>query len=314
MELDVPHQAVVETYCELQRTSILNMRPPVITRVCRESREVAFQNAGIVKDGSDPNAPPWFSETSLRQRWFSPATDTVHLNWAPAYGPSFDHVGEPIPFFLWEAAKGIAASLTADLLYPFDDPSRRGWITSDYDMLARRKDYLVTLMMVNLHVSIDQAAGSGLFGRLAEERVKLVDPADEETIQKYHQLWLLGPQQDQEPATFFELALSTKDFKDRVKKWRNDVDQQWLWHKWTQAKDEAENLANIKESEPIWLIPPGQEDEYEDEGLLPDYPNMDHPWVKKMLEGVPQFFPMIMFRLCEEKCYIQRRFHNTWSR
>jgi hypothetical protein len=100
-------------------------------------------------------------------------------------------------------------------------------------------------MIVNLHVSVDQAAGSGLLGRLAEERVKLVDLVDKETIQKYHQLWSLGPQQDQEPATFFELALSTKYFEDRVKKWRNDVDRQWLWHKWTQAKDE--NLANIEE-------------------------------------------------------------------
>jgi len=177
-------------------------------------------------------------------------------------------------------------------------------------MLEQRKDYLVTLMIVSLHVSVDQAASSELFGRLAEERVKLVDPADEETIQKYHQLWLSGPQQDGEPAKFFELALSTKGLQDKVEKWRNDMDRQWLRHKWTRAVDE--NLVNIKELEGVWLEPPENEDEDEDpgdpEGIPLDILNKDHPWVKEILEDMPQFTPMIMFRLCEEKCHIPRRY------
>jgi hypothetical protein len=114
--------------------------------VCRESGDVALENAGVVKANNDPNAPSWSSGTSLKHRWFSPATDIVHLNWGPGYSAEFDYSGEsPIPFFLWEADKGIAASLTADLLYPFDDPFREvlGWLTDDYDMLEQRKDYLV---------------------------------------------------------------------------------------------------------------------------------------------------------------------------
>src|SRR5277367_3810584 len=69
MELDAPSQAKVETYCELYRTSALNMRPPVITRVCRESRDVAFENAGVVKADNDLNAPCWSSGTSLQHHW-----------------------------------------------------------------------------------------------------------------------------------------------------------------------------------------------------------------------------------------------------
>lgn len=82
--------------------------------------------------------------------------------------------------------------------------------------------------MVNLHVSIEQATSSELFGRLAEERVKLVDAADEESIQKYHQLWSSGPQEDEEPATFFEQALSTKGLKDRVNNWRYGLCREWV--------------------------------------------------------------------------------------
>jgi hypothetical protein len=41
---------------------------------------------------------------------------------------------------------------------------------------------------------------------------------------------------------------------------------------------------------------------------------MDHPWVKKMSEDMPQFSPMILFRLCEEKRYILGHFHKSWSR
>jgi hypothetical protein len=179
-----------------------------------------------------------------------------------------------------------------------------------YDLLEHRKDYLVTLIIVNLHVRVDQAASSGLFGRLAEERVKLVDPADEETIQKYHHLWSLGPQDDQEPAAFFKLALSTKLLQDRVKIWGNYVGRQWLRHKWSQVLDE--NITNIKEPDKVWLEAPGDGDKYDEpedpEIMLPEYPNKDHPWVKKTLEGMPQFSPMIMFRLCEDKCYIIHRF------
>jgi hypothetical protein len=148
MELDAPNQVGVDTYCQLTHTSYLNMRPPVITRVCRESRDVAFENAGIVKVNSDPNAPCWWSGTSLHHHWFNPATDIVHLNWYPAYAQQFDNTGNPLPFFLWEATKGIAASITADILYPFENPFREGWSTEDYDLLEHRKDsddYVPTL-------------------------------------------------------------------------------------------------------------------------------------------------------------------------
>lgn len=274
---------------------------------------MAFENAGVLgdDDDDDPNAPPgWMAGNSIEDPWFSPATDIVHLNWSAAYKANFSNTGNPIPFFLWAAAKDIAVSITADLVHGFDAPFRLEWARKDFDLLERRKDYLVTLKMVNLHVDMDQAAHSGLFGRLAEERVKLVDPADKETIQKYHQLWAAGPREDREPATFFELALSTESFQDRIEKWSDEVDAMWLRHKWVRAQDE--NFANIEDHEQIWLDP-RRDESGEPVGVLagppgfhiPRYfPNKDHPWVRKVLEDMPRFSLMIMFRLCEEKCYM----------
>jgi hypothetical protein len=240
MEVDSPHKDFigVETYCELQRTTFLNSRSPIITRVCRESRGVAFEDAGVLGVDVEAEAEPddaecWVSGTSISDPWFRPATDIVHLNWTEAYTVDFMNTGSPIPFFLWTASKGIAASITADLVHAFDPPSRFYGTDEDLDRLQHRKDYLVTLRMVCLHVDVYQAACSGLFGRLAEERIKLLRPADNEMIRKYHELWAAGPQGDQEPATFFEMALSTESFRVQVAKWSEELEHcgtSILWH------------------------------------------------------------------------------------
>jgi len=99
--------------------------------------------------------------------------------------------------------------------------------------------------MVHIHVSFDQAASSGLFGRLVEERIKLVDASDKASIQKYHQLWSSRPQDDREPAIFFELTLSTEPFEKGIQRWREDVATVWLWNKWHRAIDDNEKPENI---------------------------------------------------------------------
>jgi hypothetical protein len=316
MEIDNSHKDFIgaETYCELQTTTFLNSRSPIITRVCRESRDVAFENAGVLGVDVEAEVKPddpegWVSGTSLSDPWFSPAIDIVHLNWTEAYEAEFMNASSPIPFFLWAASKGIAASITAELVHDFDPPSRFEGSRKDFDLLEHRKDYLVTLRRVCLHVDVDQAARSGLFGRLAEERVKLVDPTDKDAIQKYHELWAAGPLEDQEPATFFEKALSTESFQARIKKWSGELEQLWLRRKYFAAQEA--DFANIEDPEHIWLEPRRDENgesldlQISLAGIRTEifFPNKDHPWVKKAIEEMPRFTPMIMFRLCDRKCY-----------
>lgn len=64
-----------------------------------------------------------------------------------------------------------------------------------------------------------------LFGRLGEERVKLVEAGDETTLQSYHNLWAAGPVEDREPAQFFDLAVNRheSEWLPRVALWREQL-------------------------------------------------------------------------------------------
>ena len=54
--------------------------------------------------------------------------------------------------------------------------------------LDSQREYMVAIVMVSIHIPPDIAARSGLFGLLGDDRVKLVDPSDWDTIDKYMDL------------------------------------------------------------------------------------------------------------------------------
>lgn len=122
VELDIPSNGHIDTYCQLWRTSSINSRPPIITRVCCEARQVAFEKGGLTWDviGVD-DGPVWWANNSNLTPWFNPTTDIVHLNWFPPYDLDYVSSGNPISFFLWTAAKGRGASITTDFVHAFDD-------------------------------------------------------------------------------------------------------------------------------------------------------------------------------------------------
>lgn len=98
--------------CELFDTSYLNSLPPIITRVCRESRHVAFEGVDVQASLDDAEEDDdW--DSSLLMRWFRPRTDIIHLNWVKTYWDqsTIHDIGNAIPTFLREAAKGIDASI-----------------------------------------------------------------------------------------------------------------------------------------------------------------------------------------------------------
>ncbi|KAK9312704.1 hypothetical protein V1522DRAFT_441145 [Lipomyces starkeyi] len=163
---------------------------------CVASRE---KWAVLSEDDGDPSNDDGSPSTFFSPRWFSPATDIVHLNWDGPFDVSVDDSCNPIPFFLWKAAKGIAASITVDLLGGFKSTFLLAEVKVYFDLLERRKDYVVTLHIVNLHCSFDQAASSGLFGTLVEERVKLIDATDEETILNISSFGLQGHNKTSSP-------------------------------------------------------------------------------------------------------------------
>jgi hypothetical protein len=313
IELDSPNNLGFDTPCELQHTSHLNLRPPVITHVCHEARQVALENGRAVADDTDANndgrLPFWSDSNALGHTWWNPGNAVVHLNW---FLPSKYHTRPPLPFFLRKAAQaGGGASIVSNLVHDFDDDIEKVRPSEEVLCLLEkgRKSYMVCLKMISLHVTDEEAARSGLFGRLVEERVQLVDPFDEETIRKFHNLWSHGPPEDAAPAEFFDLALSKKErFHDRIKQWGDNVEKVWVATKWLQLKRRS---ANAGKSDEIWLNI-GEEGGGSPSTMFINLwrfnisqcaPNKDHPWVKSVLDSIPEFRPMIMFRLCRQECY-----------
>ena len=309
-------------YCELDCTTNLNTRYPVITRVCRESREVAFENGGPLRfprydgDGESTDDSSWdeWADSLLPRQWFSPARDIFHLS----YDGDSDNGYNPIPDFLPFAAKCSKVSILTEILSGSTSDLPSNWANTNYnllDKLDRQQEYLVTIDIVTLHVSFGQALNSGLFGGMVEERVKLINATDKNMIAKYHQLWSIGPQLDRQPHKFFEKAFSqTKPYDNEVQRWREVLETRWVRNKWVQIRNKK--FLYLEDPEQLWLetrldensVPidvwvglwPGIDDQ------IRPVANPEHPWVKKVLKDMPRFSPVIMFRFCKENCYLHK--------
>jgi hypothetical protein len=174
-------------------------------------------------------------------------------------------------------------------------------------MLESRKQYLVTVEMVSLHVTVEAAVANGLFGVLGEERIVLISATDQEAIRKYQELWAAGPVEDREPNGFFKDALDSGVLSRKLEQWRYELEVYWLRFKCDQAIKNG--TARDEDLDPIWYQTPGSED-FEDEQFIEDPGanwtglfDVNHSFAKKVLGDMPRFSPVVMFRLCEMRCY-----------
>lgn len=234
------------------------------------------------------------------------------------------NVANPIPEFLAVAARSNGASITTDLIHNFHTvnervphyPAFREDDIESFTWLDSRKDYNVVVEMISLHVSMTNVLASGLFGRLGEERIVIVDATDEEIIQRYHKLWISGPQEDREPERFFNEILEPQSFYSKLEKWKYELGVYWLRFKCQQA---IMNGTYRKEYlDKIWYtteistgfdkypkaVPKFQKGPGANWNGLYDE---NHPFSKRVRNDMPRFSPVIMFRLCEEKCHEAKR-------
>ena len=115
----------------------------------------------------------------------------------------------------------------ADLLFPFEPlpnwKKKRGrW---NPNPLKEWKSYLAVVKVVSLHITLEQALRTDLFGRLGEERVKLVDLGDRKRIREHYDLYLQGPQaqDDPLPQEAFNMLLNERLTDERAAQWRDNV-------------------------------------------------------------------------------------------
>lgn len=190
--------------CSLRSTTISNGRPPLLTRVCRESRSVAFEtgswfsvlDAREIKDPRRPREADWESANVVNHDfWQDPVRESAHLNWTPSYAADVvcTNDGHPLVSLAWEAKRlNGSASIMLDYisdslteLEPFDKPITQPlesipipqYKQQDLAALKLLPEWLVVVRVIVIHLDFAQAAKTGLFGLSGDERVRVVDAA-----------------------------------------------------------------------------------------------------------------------------------------
>lgn len=197
---------------ELVYTMYRNAAPPLISRVCHESRAVALEARGDNDAWSLPQEHPahWTSTIGYGERcWRDRTRDSPHLNWLDmnsVLGIGFEAVGSPFGRLAWETActSGQGSFLrellegdeTYQEVYPFKrflpppgHPKSPIGPTQirDRDALLELSRWQVVMEVMVIHTTVADAAATGLFGLFCEEIVQVVDAADARTCDAFHQ-------------------------------------------------------------------------------------------------------------------------------
>lgn len=177
----------VRSVCLLYQTTEVNGRPPVITRVCAESRTVALKtgsffqfshNTDNMVQNPRPSSAQWESDTSISTAWFDHTRDSIHLNWHPSYEEDFIYKGAPLGSLAWDASQAAAGG--SFFIEYFQDFYTLSSVLSD--ALKQLPTWMVVMRVVVIHIEDSIGASTGLFGLLGDSRVQLVDPSDEKRI------------------------------------------------------------------------------------------------------------------------------------
>lgn len=274
------------------------------------------------KDEDDSEYDCGHDYNEVCNQWFAPKTDVAALYYTPGdetvYVGLSSYAEDPITEMIQYARRCQGALIPAWRIHHWDG-CRAG---IDFDVLPQLKEYFVCLEMVMVHATAEEMLDSSLFGRLGEEYVQLVDPMDETTMRKFHQLSMQSEESEiPETKEFFKSAMDTKAFQERVRTWSQQVTFSWIWPDW--CREQKHGFHGIPHPEEIWLGPKVDEkgEPYDmlsrksfSGAIMWDFPvmtrfvpNKEHPWVSERLAKMPTFRPRIMFRPCQEKCWLPKR-------
>ncbi|QKX54591.1 uncharacterized protein TRUGW13939_01679 [Talaromyces rugulosus] len=195
--------------CLLYQTTEVNGRPPVITRVCAESRAVALETGSFFEffhntDKMVKPRPPeaqWSSDTSINTAWFDHTRDSIHLNWHPTYEADFMTEGSPLKSLAWDASQAVGGGSIFMKYFQTVHAPKSDLI----DFLKQLPTWMVVMRVVVIHTDASTGASTGLFGLLGDSRVQLVDVSDEARINTYMNL-----AEKREP---YDLVTTRQDFR-----------------------------------------------------------------------------------------------------
>jgi hypothetical protein len=199
-----------KTPCSLMSTSRSNVRPPLLARVCRESRRVAFATGKWVSmlewrgvgSSDKPREADWNTGNVIdRGFWEDTSCNFAHMNWTPGYDVDYgpvDPEGHPLTSLAQETERlNGSASFMLDAMFDSWErrPSSSTWFLStipkakwpDGTLMSQREqnlaalrllpEWMVVVKVVVIHLDLGRAADSGLFGLSGDEIIQVVDAA-----------------------------------------------------------------------------------------------------------------------------------------
>ncbi|KAI1141766.1 hypothetical protein F5Y05DRAFT_272393 [Hypoxylon sp. FL0543] len=203
VELQLPHSDVAFTYqrgqgqlepCKLELATYKNNRPPVISRVCRESRAVAFETVGrLGRDPDEASDNHWDHRFAVREPWLDTARDVIHLHYDESWDLDYAKPtsGNPMRYAVWVASRTKSNQVSVNLMLLLRPGSLWGDIIG---LLRLRSSWLVVVYVVVVHMDLEVALATGLFGLLGDAPVQIVDLRDQARIDAFNKLALTSEQ------------------------------------------------------------------------------------------------------------------------
>ncbi|GFN20985.1 hypothetical protein AtubIFM56815_011441 [Aspergillus tubingensis] len=309
-----------------------HLRLPALAAVCQESRLLVLRE--YYNPEADAEIPRPYYPAAYEHVVFRPGIDILHFNWDEGDLGAYDLWNDEdnaIPYFCAVTRKAVhnPISITDRHLWQeFDDPFFAGNVrVAALDKYEMRDHWLVLIRTVSFDFKDDgEALRTGLFGEFELDPVRYVDPNDSETLDRYHQLWrtqnptdittctTTGPAPPIRPwtreiqqaaaAEFFALLEDDQQpLRNRLARWKEYIDRRWVWNVFYRMGEEAKAGAPVSVPDrDVLFLPPYPGYDWQDDEETYDYfrskytLNRDHPWIQAVLDKMPIFQPMILFR------------------
>lgn len=329
VELNVPQVRYSSSHSEncISWTTHQNTRPPVVTRICQESRQAALsQCAWTLAEGEAVN--PSDDYITTRSPWFNPAKDIVAFNSLDCTY-QYESEDEESSYFMQCAKQAQGVVIPARMLYPFRylrlpmevGESNPKIPRTAADQFSQLGGFMVCLKSIEVHMPPDKFLQSTLSGRTGDSLVRVVDVFDAAQIEKIYGEVKDVSFQDEDVTAVFKLLCNTKELYEAVAKWQEEVKMNWLCQRYGSSHSLKQRIYDEEHSIPprnleCFLNPAGSGPDAEPttrarfiESYRAKPPRFDEftfdisdPWVQWAHEDMPIFRPVLMFRLCVRGC------------
>jgi len=246
-------------HCHVKR----NVEPPILLRVCQETRDIVLRNGHYIDSPSYDRCIP--------RLWVQPKRDVLNLNWdsrydmdgqdSPIWNGTYTHSPVPVTFACADALgvpSIVSHLLVGDFSWPHPDvnvyPSE--WqAPADMQLLASRSSpMLISVSTIVLHMNKKSATASGLFGLLGDETVQSVDFYDSGRLRAYYRSWADNcTKTDAWAKNLFKVLLCDSLKHYFLEEWLQNLDFIFIGTLWVEAR--RQGFDTMENPHSVWVPP-----------------------------------------------------------